>query len=473
VSALRTIGSAVHLVLNPTDAAATIQISARGRLDIDVADLDILAHRRTRALQIPNKRVVFLTCRALEVLDLDIADSQIRRELIAKRDVLLSVALRDLDRVVDIVNNHSIVGHILDFARTASALQILGKRGRSTRPHLDARTVGGVGHGDVGDVDVLHDVDFALVLAEGAHADSVRAVADQVLHHDVCGVGFERDAVVPIVDVRVLDNHVAAAVCVPAVGVLGWILALAAAEDVDAREQHVGGIGEQSVPLRAVAQVKVFDSPSFQADDAHQDGAQNQCVLRVEIVPGLAVTVKGTAAVNVDILTTELEEGGRVLKSLVESILLPVVGVVGELNGPLNVCRVTSAWSSQDEYTKTPTEIDVLKESQVQRCADGVVLLLGEDHMTAVVALLNSFQDVLGIILAAATRPDRANLLPCRRHRERLSWVIRSNRGLGSLRGGSLIIAFLNRRSNCHRGACKCEKLRDTHVDDGFGSESA
>jgi hypothetical protein len=44
----------------------------------------------------------------------------------------------------------------------------------------------------------------------------VAAVADEVLHDDVGAVGFERDAVVAVVDVRVLDYDVAAAVCVPA-----------------------------------------------------------------------------------------------------------------------------------------------------------------------------------------------------------------------------------------------------------------
>lgn len=50
-------------------------------------------------------------------------------------------------------------------------------------------------HGDIRHEDVLHNVDFALVLAQGSDRDPVRAVAVQVLHDDIGAVGFERDAI--------------------------------------------------------------------------------------------------------------------------------------------------------------------------------------------------------------------------------------------------------------------------------------
>jgi hypothetical protein len=54
---------------------------------------------------------------------------------------------------------------------------------------------GCVVHGDVVDVDVLYDVEFAYVLAEGTDADSVGAVAKEVLDEYVCAIRFERYAV--------------------------------------------------------------------------------------------------------------------------------------------------------------------------------------------------------------------------------------------------------------------------------------
>lgn len=76
----------------------------------------------------------------------------------------------------------------------------------------------------------------------------------------------------------------------------------------------------------------------MQPDDAEQDRAQDVDVLCEEVVPDLAVAVEGAAAVDVDVLAAELEEGGGVLEGVVEGVLLPVVGVVGELDGSLDVC---------------------------------------------------------------------------------------------------------------------------------------
>jgi hypothetical protein len=102
VPALSAVARAMHLALDTRDTAAAVQVCARRRPDINVANVDVLAHRRTRALQVPDKRVVFFARGALEVLDRDIFNRQIRRKLVAQRDVLLPIALRDFDRVVDI-----------------------------------------------------------------------------------------------------------------------------------------------------------------------------------------------------------------------------------------------------------------------------------------------------------------------------------------------------------------------------------
>lgn len=163
------------------------------------------------------------------------------------------------------------------------------------------------------------------------------AVTDEVLHDNVGRVRLEGDAVVTVVDVRVLDHDVAAAVRVPAVSVLGWVRGRAAAEDVDVREDDICGVGNQRVPLRAVAELQVLDSGALQADGAEEDWTKDVNVLGVEIVPGLAVAIKSSATIYIDILATKLEESGGVLEGLIERILLPVVGVVGELDHSLNV----------------------------------------------------------------------------------------------------------------------------------------
>ena len=60
-------------------------------------------------------------------------------------------------------------------------------------------------------------------------------------------------------------------------------------------------------------------------------------VLCVEVVPCLTVAVEGATAIDVDVIASELEEGGSVLESLEEAICLPIVGVVGEENAALDI----------------------------------------------------------------------------------------------------------------------------------------
>ena len=137
---------------------------------------------------------------------------------------------------------------------------------------------------------------------------------------------------------RVLNHNVIGTVRVPAIRVLSGVLALATAEDVDVIEYDVGGVGDERVPLRTVSELQIGDSRAFRADHTEEDGPQDVDVLGVKIVPGLAVSVEGAAAVDVDVLATELEEGGGVLVDLLEGVGLPVVGVVCELDGSLDVC---------------------------------------------------------------------------------------------------------------------------------------
>ena len=81
ISALATNSRAVDLRLNTLDIRAREQVRSTWALDIHILNVDVRAHRWTRADHIANKRVVLLASSALEVLDGDIGDGKVRREL--------------------------------------------------------------------------------------------------------------------------------------------------------------------------------------------------------------------------------------------------------------------------------------------------------------------------------------------------------------------------------------------------------
>lgn len=56
-------------------------------------------------------------------------------------------------------------------------------------------TYRGIEHGDVVDENVLDDIDFVLVLAQGTNGNTVRAIAVEVLNNNVGAVGLEGNAV--------------------------------------------------------------------------------------------------------------------------------------------------------------------------------------------------------------------------------------------------------------------------------------
>lgn len=109
--------------------------------------------------------------------------------------IVLSVALSNRDAIVDVVQPHSIVGHVFDRAGTTASLEVCRLLVKRVGPDLDASTFGGVVHGDVANKDVLHDVNAFGILSEGSDRDTVSAVAGQVLDKNVCGVWLERDAI--------------------------------------------------------------------------------------------------------------------------------------------------------------------------------------------------------------------------------------------------------------------------------------
>jgi hypothetical protein len=261
-------------------------------------------------------------------------------DLVAECEVLLPVALGDFDSVVNVVENHAVVGDVLDSTGTTSALKVTGKSGRSTRPDLDARTVGSIRHANIVHIDVLNDIDFAGILPQATNTDTMTAVADKILHDDIRAIRLERNAVVAVVDVRLLNDDVIGAISIPAISVLSGVLAHTATSNVDIGEQNIAGVGNECVPLRAVSELQILNRGTLRADEAEENGPEDVDVLGVEVIPCLAVPVQSTASVDVDVLATELEEGGGVLKDLLEGVGLPVVGVISEQDVSLNIYTV-------------------------------------------------------------------------------------------------------------------------------------
>lgn len=66
-------------------------------------------------------------------------------------------------------------------------------------------------------IDFLHNVDLTCVLTETTDTDTVAAVAPEILDDNVRAVGLERNAIITVVDVRVLDDDVVRAICVPTI----------------------------------------------------------------------------------------------------------------------------------------------------------------------------------------------------------------------------------------------------------------
>ena len=252
------------------------------------------------------------------------------RKLVTKRQIALAIAPRDLNAVIHITNCHPIVQHVPHHARAPAPLQVAAQLALHAGPYLNPRAVRGVEHADILDQDTLHDIRLADILPQRADGDAVGAVAMHILDEDGGRVGFEGDAVVAVIDGRVLDCDGRGAVRVPAVCVFGRVVAFAVARDEDVTEDDGAAVGDEVVVLWRVDQVEIPDKAAVQADGAEEDGTQDVLVCCVQVVPDLPVAVERAAAVDVDVGAAELEEGGCVLVDLFEGVCLPVVGVVGE-----------------------------------------------------------------------------------------------------------------------------------------------
>jgi len=372
-------------------------------------------YTRATADEQADGRVVALRGLAEEVLEVDVLDDHEGREFLAAGGVLLAVAweglsdancflrisqkrtwvltLVDGDGTVVVDDLESVVGDVADTAGTTTAAETGLEVGLGAGPDLDAGRVDGVAHGGVVDVDVFDNVKVLGVLAEGADRDTMGAVADQVLDDNIGAVGLERDTVVIVVKNRVLDDDVIGAVSVPAVQVLRLVVRGRAGEDIDVGDENVGGVGDEIMPVRGVAELQSGDGAAMEAFSDQHNGPLKGLVELESIIPGLTVAVEGADAstVDVDVLATKPPPGSLVLELVLEGGIDPEVNVVAETDGA------------------GEGDIDVLQESQVKGLADGVLLV--EDDGATVVAVLEGLQDLLGVITAlGAAGLDEAGL---------------------------------------------------------------
>lgn len=71
-------------------------------------------------------------------------------------------------------------------------------------------------------VNILHDIDLTEILSQTTDTNTVTTIAPQVLDNDISAIRLERNAVVAIINVRILDDNVVGPICVPAILKLEW-----------------------------------------------------------------------------------------------------------------------------------------------------------------------------------------------------------------------------------------------------------
>lgn len=153
----------------------------------------------------------------------------------------------------------------------------------------------------------------------------------------------------------------------------------------------------------------------MQTHSTEEDWSQNVDVLSIQVIPDLAIAIEETTAVDIHVISSELEECGGILEDLSESICLPVVCVVGELDVTLDI------------------KIDMVEVGEVQCRANHVLLALRENDMTAVVTLVDGGKNVVRVVShAVVVRVDITDSVPGRRGWERLEGLLRRDIGLGT-----------------------------------------
>lgn len=100
------------------------------------------------------------------------------------------------------------------------------------------------------------------------------------------------------------------------------------------------------VPLRRITEVQRTNGTTIEPNNSNQHRTKNKSINGVEVIPDLTISIKSTATIDVDVLSTQLEEGGGILVDLGECILLPIVGIICESDISLNICQSVSKKAS-------------------------------------------------------------------------------------------------------------------------------
>lgn len=206
-------------------------------------------HRLCAANKFPNGRAVPPGRKPEEVLEGDIGDIHLGGELGAPRCVPLAVALINEDRKVVVEVLKGVVGHVANVACAAAATQAGLEVRLGAWPDLETGPRGRVGQRHVVDVQVLHDIELFGILAQRANRNTMGRVALETLYQDVRAVGLKSDAVVVVVDVRVLDHDVIGSVRVPSIEILRGVLRSRLGKDVNVRDDEVRAVRDQVMPL--------------------------------------------------------------------------------------------------------------------------------------------------------------------------------------------------------------------------------
>lgn len=106
------------------DVQTICLIRANRTQNIDIGRGDIITHCLTRASKRSNLRRILRTCLPTEGFEDDIGDGQRGRILQTQRQITLSIALIYFDGVVNVVNDHRIVGDVVDHTSATASLEI-------------------------------------------------------------------------------------------------------------------------------------------------------------------------------------------------------------------------------------------------------------------------------------------------------------------------------------------------------------
>lgn len=100
------------------------------------------------------------------------------------------------------------------------------------------------------------------------------AVTDQVLHHDIRAVRLEAHTIVSVINMTVLNHHVATPIRIPAIRILCVVFTGTLPGNTYIAEHHIGAIRYEIVPLWGIAQIEIGDGSAMQTDGAEEDRAQ-------------------------------------------------------------------------------------------------------------------------------------------------------------------------------------------------------